>query len=60
MYDRAEKWNLLTWILNLWDWRIQNRNSDWEYNLQTGDGDAGAVKWTVQTLKNYFEDKGEA
>ena len=31
-----------------------------EYNLQTGDGDAGAVKWTVQTLKNYFEDKGEA
>ena len=27
--------------------------------LFTGDGEVGAVKWTVQTLKTYFEEKGE-
>ena len=27
--------------------------------LFTGDGEVGAVKWTVQTLKTYFEEQGE-
>jgi len=54
-YDE-EGANLKNPFVHLTNYAVNRTNQ--ENQEEKGDGEAGAVKWSVQTLKTYFEEKG--
>jgi len=54
-YDE-EAANLKNPFVHLTNYAVNRTNQ--ENQEEKGDGEAGAVKWTVQTLKTYFEEMG--